>query len=445
MSHLSVRVGAVTLGVLTGAALAAAFSWALHSQSYNVWGAVIVIPIVIGMNLLLIWRVSRRSNETWLGPLLALALAAKLIGTLARYAVAYVVYNGAADAERYNLYAASHYQLWREGFIQWEWQGKQGTQYMELITTLFYTFIGPSPLAGFVVFASLAFWGQFLCYRAFRTALPTGDAKRYALLILFLPSMLYWPSSIGKESWLLLFVGVTALGGARFFSRQRGALVLLMAGAAGTAIVRPHMAVLLFGAIIVAQLFRPARQTSTGVLSKLGGVVVMAAAAAVLASEAASTLGIDDLSWQAVSETMDWAGGQTQQGGSAFTPVPIGTPWGVLAAAVTALFRPFPWEAGNIQMFGQSLEGLLLLGLTVKAWPRLRRLPKLARQWPYLLFALAFIALFIWAFSGFGNFGILARQRVLMMPFFLVFLALPPADQPLESEPSDREVTHARR
>jgi hypothetical protein len=32
---------------------------------------------------------------------------------------------------------------------------------------------------------------------------------------------------------------------------------------------------------------------------------------------------------------------------------------------------------------------------------------------------------FIIAFSGFSNFGILARQRAVIQPLFLVFLALP--------------------
>lgn len=445
MTHLKARAGAAAFGVLAGGALAALFSWALLTQSYNIWGAIIVIPLVTAANLVLIWRVSRRADESWLGPLLVVALGAKLVGTLARYVVAYVVYNGAADAERYNLYAASHYELWRDGFIQWEWGGKQGTQYMELITTFIYTAVGPSPLAGFVIFASLAFWGQFLAYRAFRIALPKGDGKRYALLVFLLPSMLYWPSSIGKESWLLLFVGITALGAARFFGRHPGALPLLFVGAAGTAIVRPHMAVLLFAAIIVAQLFRPTSAKSTGILAKIGGLVVMGAAAAFLTTQAAAFLGIDDLDWQAVSESIDWAGGQTQQGGSAFSPVPIGSPWGVLAAVVTILFRPFPWEAGNVQMLGQSLEGLLLLALTVRAWPRLRRLPKLARQAPYLLFAVAFVAVFILAFAGFGNFGILARQRVLMLPFFLVLLALPATDQSLDPASTEWEFTRADR
>ena len=78
---------------------------------------------------------------------------------------------------------------------------------MELITTGVYTVIGPITLAGFLVFSSFAFWGAYLLYRAFRIAVPNGDARRYALLVFLLPSMLYWPSSIGKEAWLMLFVG----------------------------------------------------------------------------------------------------------------------------------------------------------------------------------------------------------------------------------------------
>ncbi len=70
--------------------------------------------------------------------------------------------------------------MWRRGNITWEWGGKQGTQYMELITTAVYTVVGPSPIAGFVIFASMAFWGQYLLFRAFRVALPDGDGKRYA-------------------------------------------------------------------------------------------------------------------------------------------------------------------------------------------------------------------------------------------------------------------------
>jgi len=446
MSPTTLRVGTVVAAVLAGAVLAATFALVLASESYNLWGALITVPVVVAINAVLIWRVSRRGGERWLAGVLGLALAAKLAAAMVRYYVAYVVYGGQADAQRYNLYAAGQYDQWRQGIVTWEWGGKQGTQYMELITTAVYTVVGPSPIAGFVVFASLAFWGQYLLFRAFRVAVPDGDGRRYALLVLFLPSMLYWPSSIGKESWLMLFVGVTAFGAARFFTRQGGAVVLLVLGAAGMTLLRPHLAVLLFAALAVAQLFRPTNKQSTGVLSKAAGLVVLVTAGYILTTQSASFLGIDDFSWQAVSESVDAASTQASEGGgSAFEAAPIQSPADIPAAVATVLFRPFPWEANNVQMLVQALEGLLLVVLLARAWPRLRHLFAVMKRTPYVTFAMVYTASFIWAFSGFGNFGILARQRVLMLPFFLVLLALPTLEQLRERTRSDAELLDARR
>ncbi len=445
MSRSSERVGVVALTATLAGALSLVFAWTLQTQSYNLWGAVIVVPILLALNTVLIVRVARGAAEPWLLTVLAVGFTAKIVGALVRYVVAYVVYGGAADAERYNSYAAYQHHLWREGLVVWEWGGKQGTQYMELITTAIYTVIGPSPIAGFIVFATLAFWGQYLLFRAFRTALPEGDGKRYALLVLLLPSMLYWPSSIGKEAWLMLFVGVSALGAARFFAGQHGSGILLATGALGTVIVRPHITLLLFAALIVAQLFRPAGGQPTGILKKVAGLLVLGAAAWVVASQSAAFLGIDDFDWQAVTETVDSVAGQTTQGGSEFTAVSVGSVWGIPLAVVTVLFRPFPWEAGNAQMLIQSLEGLFLIGLAVSAWPRLRRLPGILRRSPYVVFSLVYASAFIWAFAGFGNFGILARQRVLMIPFLIVLLCLPTRDQAPADDQPDRELDDVRR
>ena len=427
MNSTSVRPWAVGLALATvaGAGFALVWAWAIDLQSYNLWGALLVAPFFIAVNALLLWRVAAREPSAWFARLIGFAFLAKMLGTLVRYYVAYVVYDGASDAERYNLAAAFQYRSWRGGSVTWDLATARGTQYMELITTAIYTVIGPTTLAAFMVYGAFAFWGAYLLYRAFRVAVPDGDHRRYALLVFFLPSMLYWPSSIGKESWLMLFVGVTALGAAKFFVGQRGALALLATGALGTALIRPHVAVLLFAALLVAQLFRPASTQVTGILSKFGGIVVLGAAAWFLASQSAELLGTDDFSWQAVSESLQMAAGRTTVGGSEFTPLPVESPLGFPAAALSVLFRPFPWEASNAQMLGQSLEGLFLLALTVWSWPRLRRLPGILRRNPYVVFALLYTVSFIVAFSGFANFGILARQRVLMLPFFLVLLALP--------------------
>jgi hypothetical protein len=115
------------LGAVVGAAYAATWGWALSSQTYNIYGALAVVPIVIAINLLLIARVvGRNPGESWLPGVLVAGLAAKAVGTFGRYWVAYVLYSGNADAERYNLYASYQHKLWRQGQIVWDVEGKQG-------------------------------------------------------------------------------------------------------------------------------------------------------------------------------------------------------------------------------------------------------------------------------------------------------------------------------
>ena len=423
------RLRGLAIAAAVGAGFALAWAWAISLDSYNVWGALLVAPIFMAANGILLWQVAQREPNHWLARIIGYAFAAKMLGTLVRYYFAYVVYDGTTDAERYNLAAAFHYRSWREGNFTWNLQDAHGTQYMEYITTAIYAVVGPSTLTAFFIYGAFAFWGAYLLYRAFRIALPEGQHRRYALLVLFLPSMLYWPSSIGKESWLMLFVGVTALGAAKFFANQAGGLLLLAIGAAGMAIIRPHIAVLMFAALLVAQLFRPTSTRATGLLSKMTGLAVMGAAAWILATQSAELLGTDDITWGTVQASLEMAGGRTTQGGSEFTPVFIQSPLDFPGGAVTVLFRPFPWEAGNAQGLIQSLEGLFLLLLLWRAWPRLRRLPSLMRHNPYVVFSVTYVVAFIVAFSSFANFGILARQRVLMLPFFLVLLALPAADR----------------
>ena len=83
---------------------------------------------------------------------------------------------------------------------------------------------------------------MFYMYRAFVVAIPDGNRRSYARLLFFLPSMLYWPSSIGKEAWMLFCLGLAAFGTARLLTGRpwRG---LALAGTALWlgALVRPHV------------------------------------------------------------------------------------------------------------------------------------------------------------------------------------------------------------
>jgi hypothetical protein len=97
------------------------------------------------------------------------------------------------------------------------------------------------------------------------------------------------------------------------------------------------------------------------------------------------------------------------------------------------LFRPFIFEAHNVAALIAAVEGTALLGLLALSLPRLRGLHKRLLRQPYLAFCTTYALMFVYAFSNFSNFGILTRERVMLLPFALVFLALP--RNPQEQEP----------
>lgn len=401
---------------------------AMTNGPYNVWGALGWIPPLVLLNLPLLAAVARREGDRWLAGLLLAGFVLKLVGAAVRYWVAFVVYNGVADANGYNLYAVSQLLSWRRGFFEWTFATgfKTGTAFVNVLTTAVYTVFGPSPIVGFVVFALMSFWGQYFMFRAFRVGLPDANPRRYAALIFLLPSFLYWPSSMGKEAWLMLTIGLMVLGIAHVFARHPWGWLLVALGAAGTSGVRPHFAAMILAAAVLAQAFRPIVGHPIGsLLGKLGGLSVMVGVAALVTVSSAGFLRLDHLTIDGIATAIDDASNQTAQGGSAFTPVPITNPFGVPAALVTVLFRPFPWEARNPQVMVTALEGVLLVALLIGAWPRLRHLGHYLKTRSYVVFSLAYMMLFVYAFSGFGNFGILARQRVLVLPFLVVLLCLP--------------------
>ena len=70
-----------------------------------------------------------------------------------------------------------------------------------------YAVFGGQQIVGFLAFAWFGFLGQILFFRSFLTGVEHGNQRRYALLVFFLPSLLYWPSSIGKEAYMMFAIG----------------------------------------------------------------------------------------------------------------------------------------------------------------------------------------------------------------------------------------------
>ena len=420
-------VAAVALPLII--AYVALFAYAMHKSTYDVWGALWLAPVLVIISIPILLRIARTEPDARIGKILVVALILKLAASVPRYYMVTAVY-GYGDSVGYSGTG----ERLRSAFLQGDFsftglgvESRTGTQFIEIVTGIIYTLIGPSFIGGFLFFSWLSFWGLFFFYRAFRTGVPDGNARRYAVLLFLLPSMLFWPSSIGKEAWMTLVLGITTYGSAKLLARQRGATIYLVLGIAGVLMVRPHMALIVIAGIALAYVLRSnsaARAVALGKTRTAIGIAFIGVSTLLVIRRVSEFFGIDEFNLDTATETLEYAEGQTGQGGSAFVgggPSLRNLPMNF----VTVLFRPFPFEVDSIPTILAALEGTALMVLVITSLPRLRTVPRRLRKQPYIAYCLTYTILFCFMFSSFQNFGILARQRVLVFPLLLVFLALP--------------------
>lgn len=401
--------------------------WAMVNTSYDIWGALLIAPVLGVASVAVMTRASLAAGDQRLTRLLQWAVVYKGAMTLVRYFVVEVVYGGAADASQYHAVGGRLADAYRQfDFIRPDEGRIIGTTFLEMLTGAVYAITGQTRLGGFFVFSWFSLMGFFLLYRAFCIAVPTGDQRRYAILALFMPSLAFWPSSIGKDAWMVLCIGLAAYGVAVLLSGRPWGAAVMGLGLAGTSAVRPHITLMLFVGLVAAYLVRrPTKRTVLGPVTRGLAVVLLLAGGAVVARSVESFFKVDDLTPAAVEQVLSRTEDRSTKGEASYDPVDISSGVGLVLAPVTVLFRPFPNEAHNLEALLASAEGTIVFGLVLLNLRRLAAAARLARGTPYLVMAAFYVSMFVFAFSSMGNFGILARQRVQVLPFLFVFLALP--------------------
>jgi hypothetical protein len=451
----AVRVSPLTvIGLVAVAVYLVVVGWAMGNASFDIWGALVVGPVLIAFSLPVLWRLLRNEDDPRVVRLIFAALFLKLFGSIIRYAVAFEVYGGLRDAGGYHDWGRTLAPMFRGGdFTADLGRGVIGTGFIEIVTGVVYCFTGATQLGGFLVFSWLGFWGLFLFYRAFRIGFPDGDHFRYALLLFLLPSMLFWPSSTGKEAWMTLALGITAYGCARLLTQRRGGFSCFALGILATTMARPHMSLIVFLAIAGAYLLR--RSSNPSVLSPAAkgfGIVTLLVVGLVVVGQTETFLGVDRLDTGSVSKERDETTEKTDEAESTFEAKKVESPIGMIGATLAVLYRPWPTEAHTAQALFASLEGMVLLVLTCLSVRRLAAIPREMFRTAYVALALTYTLLFVYAFASVGNFGNIARQRVQLFPMALVLICVPVrAWQKDTKDPdtsSDRRpvmATHSRR
>lgn len=234
---------------------------------------------------------------------------------------------------------------------------------------------------------------------------------------------------------MLLSLGLAAYGAARALRGGAHGFAWLATGTAAAMLIRPHVALGVAAAVTVAYVVhRPLRRTSVTPVVKLVVVVGLLAGSAVLVARVETFFHVDDFDLEAVSNLRAGIEQSTpgdSEDSSNFDAVTATSPAQLPLAVLTVLFRPLPNEANSPVMMAAAAENTLLLLLTLVSLRRIVGALRGGREQPYAILAATFVLFFVVAFSSFGNFGLLSRQRVQVMPFVLVLACAQPA--PAES------------
>jgi hypothetical protein len=339
------------------------------------------------------------------------------------------VYHGVSDFTRYVHQGSLLAPNFRSGHFTLAGSGITtvlGDGSVSIAAGVVFTIVGVNELAGFLVFSWLSFLGAIAFYRAFTTTFPEGDRRRYALMLFFLPSLIFWTSDVSKESIMTFTLGIAAYGAARILARQRRGWPLLVLGSAMGIAIRPNELALVIGGFTVAMLFRGrAKGQNLGGLRDLFTAAVLVAALVVVGLLTVKFLHTTSTSLSGVLHKI--GANNTGQGagfGSSnvpFSPDPLLYPRDVY----TVLFDPLPITARSTTQFVAAMENTIIAVLILTSLRRLRVVWRAARARPYVMLCLTYSLAFLYAFAALGNLGLIERERALLFPFMLVLLAIP--------------------
>jgi hypothetical protein len=356
--------------------LCAPFSlWALFGTipgDYPFLSSILFVPLVVYGCVLLFAPLWRRDRFVKL--LFGAGIAMRIVAAGVFVWTGFFVFDASVDAFHYwtkGLELANQYS-----FVGWDafqppfWSSNLLFNMCGIITLV----TGDALPTLFVIFALAALWGGYFFYRAFCIAFPSGNRGLYGLLVVLLPSILYWSSAIGKDAMEQLFIGMSAYGFARATRRlDVRAIVICAIGATGAAAFRPHI-----GAVVAISMLVPFAlgKTKGGWMhlsAKILLLPVLAGCTYLLVRQAQSFVGMET---RTGVDVLEGTRRGNQYGGSAFSE---GESLSVRMLEGPFLpFRPFPWEVHSLMSAAATLEGL---GLFFWAWRMRHELLALTRKW----------------------------------------------------------------
>ncbi len=310
------------------------------------------------------------------------------------------------DAQRYWFVAENvEHRSWVE-FLQ------PGTDLIKWFTFPLVRYLHLPFFGGFIIFSSFSFIGFYKLWQVLKTAAAEDwRLQTLAMLLLLLPNLHLWTSFIGKEA--ILFVALVVL--TQHLVSQNFRSISFVVAFLVLAIIRPHVAIVIFAAFIIALLWKGKRspmQSGAVVLGSLLGFfglyLLLKKVAMLPAHPIEKIIRLYNVHIQVLRNTQ------------AYVPLdqyPL--PYKIF----TFYFRPLPFEKSGVWYWCWSLENAVLLSIVVvTVFLSIRSFKKVTFDF-YAVFAvfvlLLFAVLYVYAYA---NYGLIARTKIMVMPFLYLLL-----------------------
>jgi len=285
-----------------------------------------------------------------------------------------------------------------------------GTFAVVFFTSFLAQIVGLSLLGCFLVFNLFGVVGLLAFDGCLQAVGKNANIKRLSTLIIFLPSVSFWSSAIGKDSISFMAVGL-ALWAALHLKRRLG---LMAFAVVAMLFVRPHMAGMMVIALAIAALLESRASLPKKVL--IGAL--SASVAAVMVPFALTYAGVEDVvDVDSVSAYIDTRQSYNMEGGGGIDIASMSLPEQLFAY----MFRPFIFEINSFFSAAAAFDNLILFFLFLAGgWAMLKGKrsdlgENRAFMWVYSLMAWGILAMTT------ANMGIALRQKWMFAPM-LIFL-----------------------
>lgn len=283
-----------------------------------------------------------------------------------------------------------------------------GTRFTEALTYIISTSLDANYLNTTLVFNSFGALGLTLLNLSLRKYLT--KLNPLWILIVFIPSMSFWSSGVGKDSISFMATCLFLYG---IVQSKRPKFSLSVAFVA-MFMVRPHIAAIMLFSFVIYFILK----SKTHIVLKTLLIPVISVGVLITLQFVQQYVGLDDASLESLDQYVDKRQGYNQGGGSSLDISSMSYPMQMF----TYIFRPLPFEAHSAVALITSLENtallLVFLYILFQSKSSFKTFFRNENLW---LFMYIFLTCTILALTT-ANLGIATRQKWMFMPILIYLL-----------------------